>query len=222
MPINLNLSDRNGYVEIDAHPDHCPVCHSKVVPRVLWVTSGGRIYSAAFEVLYQCPNSQCDEIFIGYFCHNNHGGARLFRTRPFEPAQITLAECIQEVSPKFCEIYDQAHKAEGYSLLQVCGVGYRKALEFLIKDYLIKKHPEDEAAIKAKPLGKCIDDDVEDPKTKAVAKRATWLGNDETHYQRLWIDKDLSDLKTLITLVLYWIEAEHLTEEALTSMPAKT
>jgi hypothetical protein len=182
MPINLNLSDRNGYVEIDAHPDHCPVCHSKVVPRVLWVTSGGRIYSAAFEVLYQCPNSQCDEIFIGYFCHNNHGGARLFRTRPFEPAQITLAECIQEVSPKFCEIYDQAHKAEGYSLLQVCGVGYRKALEFLIKDYLIKKHPEDEAAIKAKPLGKCIDDDVEDPKTKAVAKRATWLGNDETHY----------------------------------------
>jgi hypothetical protein len=150
------------------------------------------------------------------------GGGRLFRTRPFEPAQITFAECIQEVSPKFCEIYDQAHKAEGFSLLQVCGVGYRKALEFLIKDYLIKKHPEDEAAIKAKPLGRCIDDDVEDPKTKAVAKRATWLGNDETHYQRLWIDKDLSDLKTLITLVLYWIEAEHLTEEALTSMPAKT
>ena len=102
------------------------------------------------------------------------------------------------------------------------GSATEKALEFLIKDYLIKKHPEDEAAIKAKPLGRCIDDDVEDPKTKAVAKRATWLGNDETHDQRLWIDKDLSDLKTLITLVLYWIEAEHLTEEALTSMPAKT
>ena len=101
----------------------------------------------------------------------------------------------------------------------MCGVGYRKALEFLIKDYLIRKHPKDEAAIKAKPLGRCIDDDVEDPKTKAVAKRATWLGNDETHYRRLWLDKDLSDLKRLIELVLYWIEAEHLTEEAFQSMP---
>ena len=97
--------------------------------------------------------------------------------------------------------------------------GYRKALEFLIKDYVIRKHPEDEAAIKAKPLGRCINDDVEDPKTKAVAKRATWLGNDETHYLRRWLDRDLSDLKRLIGLVLYWIEAEHLTEEAFQSMP---
>jgi hypothetical protein len=222
MAIQLAISNTHNYIEIEAHPDHCPICQSKILPTVLWVKSGGRFYRAEFEVAYKCPNSKCDEIFIGYFCHNSSGGTRLFRTRPFEPAQITFAKYIQEVSLKFCEIYDQAHKAEEYSLLQVCGVGYRKALEFLIKDYLISKHPEDEAAIKAKPLGRCIDDDVEDPKTKAVAKRATWLGNDETHYQRLWIDKDLSDLKTLITLVLYWIEAEHLTEEALTSMPAKT
>ena len=182
MAIALSLSNSRNYVEIEAHPDHCPICHFKVTPTVLWVKSGGRFYDASFEVAYNCPNSKCDEIFIGYFCPNDYGQARLFLTRPFEPVQITFPQFIQAVSPMFCEIYDQAHKAEEFRLSQVCGVGYRKALEFLIKDYLIRKHPEDEAAIKAKPLGRCIDDGVEDPKTKAVAKRATWLGNDETHY----------------------------------------
>jgi hypothetical protein len=56
---------------------------------------------------------------------------------------------------------------------------------------------------------------------KQVSERATWLGNDETHYQRRWVDKDLSDLKVLIDLVLHWIKMEHLTDEALNSMPAR-
>jgi hypothetical protein len=68
-------------------------------------------------------------------------------------------------------------------------------------------------------LGPCIDKYVADPRIKEVAKRATWLGNDETHFQRRWIDKDLRDLKTMIRLALHWIEAKHLTDEALKSMP---
>jgi hypothetical protein len=221
MPIDLLLEGSdNELVSIIAHPDECPICHCKVTPNVLFCKRGGRVYGAYCEVLYECPNSQCGEIFIGYFSY--FIPHQLFGTRPWEPVQATFSQYIKDVSPTFCEIYDQAHKAEEYSLLQVCGVGYRKALEFLIKDYLIGKHADDEAAIKAKPLGRCIDDYVEDPNTKAVAKRAIWLGNDETHYQRLWIDKDLSDLKTLIRLVLHYIEVEHLTEEALASMPAKT
>jgi hypothetical protein len=68
-------------------------------------------------------------------------------------------------------------------------------------------------------LGSCIETFVSDAKLKSVAKRATWLGNDETHYQRRWVDKDVTDLKTLINLALHWIEAEHLTEQALSSMP---
>jgi hypothetical protein len=104
----------------------------------------------------------------------------------------------------------------------VCGVGYRKALEFLIKDYLIRKCPDDRAAIEDKRLGQVIESYVEDRNIKEVAKRAAWLGNDETHYKRRWVDKDLNDLKRLIRLVLHWIEVAHETEEALSSMPAAT
>ena len=78
----------------------------------------------------------------------------------------------------------------------------------------------DRVIIETKMLGECIEKYVDDPRIKEVSKRATWLGNDETHYQRRWIEKDLKDLKLMIKLVLHWIEAEYLTAEALRSMPA--
>jgi len=55
---------------------------------------------------------------------------------------------------------------------------------------------------------------------KAVAERAAWLGNDETHYKRRWEDKDLTHLKTLVDLTIYWIEAEITTAEFIESMPS--
>jgi len=42
--------------------------------------------------------------------------------------------------------------------------------------------------------------------TQSVAKRATWLGNDETHYLRKWESKDINDLKTLLQLTINSIE----------------
>ena len=66
--------------------------------------------------------------------------------------------------------------------------------------------------IKTTSLGQCIKDWVDDPKIKASAKRATWLGNDETHYSRKWEDKDLEDLKVLLKLTTNWIESSLLTK----------
>ena len=67
--------------------------------------------------------------------------------------------------------------------MQICGTGYRKSLEFLIKDYLISTLPEDQhEAIKNKFLNNCIRDNISNINIKTVASRAVWLGNDETHY----------------------------------------
>jgi hypothetical protein len=218
MPIPISVQS-GGQAQINEHPDECPICHSKIIPRMLYV-HGRDNAGVNIEVVYSCPNSKCNQLFIAYFfrgtdVHDLRGAL------PFEPTPVTLPKVIQDISPAFCEIYGQAHKAEQFGINQISGIGYRKALEFLIKDYLIGKRPDDKDAIEAKPLGTCIKDYVEDPKVKQVTERATWLGNDETHYKRRWPDKDLSDLKRLIGLVLHWLEMEHLTEEALNSMPAK-
>ena len=96
-----------------------------------------------------------------------------------------------------------------------------ETLEFLIKDFL-KSVTTDEtkrADIEKTQLAACIANCVDDPRLKATASRATWLGNDETHYIRKWEDKDLNDLKKLIDLTVYWVSAEILTRELAVSMP---
>ena len=50
-----------------------------------------------------------------------------------------------------------------------------------------------------------VNEYIEDQGIKDLAERALWLGNDETHYLKKWIDKDLHDLKFLIEMTCYHI-----------------
>jgi hypothetical protein len=68
-------------------------------------------------------------------------------------------------------------------------------------------------------LANCIATCIDDDKIKQMAKRAAWLGNDETHYVRKWADKDLNDLKNLISLTRHWIEMDQLTKDFVKDMP---
>jgi hypothetical protein len=68
-------------------------------------------------------------------------------------------------------------------------------------------------------LGACIEKHVDDHRLKAVAKRAAWLGNDETHYFRKWTDKDLQDLKNLLNMTVSWIDLVATSKEYVDSMP---
>ncbi|GAA6336162.1 hypothetical protein I080019B2_09090 [Bacteroides stercoris] len=136
------------------------------------------------------------------------------------PLKRTFSNIISELSPNFCEIYNQAYIAEQTNLMQICGTGYRKSLEFLIKDYLISITPEDQhETIRNKFLNNCIRDNISNINIKTVASRAVWLGNDETHYTRKWEDKDINDLKSIIELTLHWIESEIRTQKLLEDMP---
>jgi hypothetical protein len=228
LNMSVEVSVSNVKCTIDRHPDECPICRIKGFPKPIAATREGCFFKADLELAYVCPNSDCCEMFIAYFYMPDHGiktsNSHIYRfkgARPLQPVPRKFSKFIQDTSNDFCSIAQEAGIAEQYGLTQICGVGYRKALEFLIKDYLIKKRPADAEAIKATLLGKCIENYITDVNTKEVAKRAAWLGNDEVHYERRWIDKDLSDLKRMINLVLHWMEAAHLTEEALVSMPSK-
>ena len=81
------------------------------------------------------------------------------------------------------------------------------------------EHDDEEESIKKELLMQVITKYIDDSKIKDVAKRAVWLGNDETHYIRKWEDKDLSFLTKLIDLTIHWIEAEELTKTMIEEMP---
>jgi len=131
---------------------------------------------------------------------------------PYIPQEVL------EISSGFEAIFKQATAAESYGLDEIAGVGYRKALEFLIKDYCIHKNPDSVEAIKSSFLGTVIRDNVDDANVKMCAERATWLGNDETHYVRKWEDKDINDLKVLIELTCGWVRNNILTEKYIADM----
>ena len=63
---------------------------------------------------------------------------------------------IQKLSPDFCEIYNQAYIAQQQGSTKISGIGYRKALEFLVKDYVIFLNPNESVNIKSFNLSSCI------------------------------------------------------------------
>ncbi|MBE7649280.1 MULTISPECIES: DUF4145 domain-containing protein [Flavobacteriaceae] len=214
----LTFNGGNTNIGFDKDPNECPFCHKSITPRMYQGFQKDKI----LEVVYRCPDSDCGRIFTALYQKElirgntyqyiyKSSSVGTFVTNDFN-------ENIKTLSPNFVDIFNQASKAESMNLNHIAGIGFRKALEFLIKDYLIKNNPDKEENIKKKFLGKCIKDDINNLNVKEMAERATWLGNDETHYVRKWEDKDINDLKILIKVTLHWIEMELLTEQYKTEM----
>jgi len=206
-------------VRIDNFPDGCPICHYAVEPRYQGLAHFKKPRDIRVELVFQCPRENCQSFFIARYFPSTFGNYQLHGCFPFAPVQRTYSEHIQTISSSFCEIDNEAQNAERQGWKLVAGPGYRKALEFLIKDYLCVLRPADAEAIKHVQLGPCIKGYVTNDSVKTTAERAAWLGNDETHYARKWEDKDLNDLKRLIDLTIHWIEMEVMTRKALEDMP---
>jgi len=200
----------------DKKPNTCPVCHYAVDARI--VTAHRAEYWA--QVVYQCPRAECLRFFIGRYFTTTEP-LILHSCEPVCPKPPELSVYVRSISPNFDAVYGESSAAEQLGLSRVCGAGYRKALEFLIKDYAASKvdSDEDREKIRAEWLGQVIKNRIDDARIQSVAERAAWLGNDETHYVRLWTDLDIRDLKTLIDLVVRLIESEELTKAYEARMP---
>lgn len=208
-------------------PDECPVCHTSVSPRLRIAVFSGlpNTPESSLQISFQCTKQSCQHLFIGTYQHRydtgnttTHNYYVLVGTAPTTPEEAAFSALVEEISPVFVNIYNQALAAEAMGLDQVSGMGLRKALEFLVKDFVVDQNSDKDQEVRAMPLGRCINQYVDDPNVKACAKRAIWLGNDETHYTRKWEDKDIDDLKVLTRLTVNWIENVLLTQQYVEDM----
>ena len=202
-------------------PDSCPVCHSSVDPRQHMAILCRPMKERKLQVVFQCTRASCDSLFVAYYKGDPSTGEHRYvfeRAAPLSAKTAVFSEEVTELSPLFVDIYNQALVAEAANLQHLTGIGLRKALEFLVKDFAIKEHPAEKATIEKTLLGGCIDKYISDTNVKECAKRAAWLGNDETHYVRKWTDKDVTDLKVLITLTINWINNVLLTRKYTSEM----
>ena len=153
-------------VAFDVKPDKCPLCHHAIDPLqqggAIIITAAPQEREAVLEMVFQCTRRECHHFFIGrYRRHTSQGNQMVgdFRLESTTPTQIIepiLAAEVVEVSPNFKLVYCQASAAESTGLDQIAGVGYRKALEFLIKDYCIAEDSSAAEAVKQEALGVTI------------------------------------------------------------------
>ncbi len=211
-------------VRLETVPDVCPRCHRSVHAKVLLAA-----YLRGLErcqVLFRCTHHKCQESFLGNYEVLNRQASgqmtcRLVDISPIRFMPTEFPESVSTLSPNFVAIYNQSRAAEAAQLDQLVGIGLRKALEFLIKDYAVSENPGHEDEIRRILLGACITKFVGDVNIKECAKRAAWLGNDETHYTRKWETKDIGDLKVLVQLTVNWIDSATLTKKYIDEMGAQ-
>ena len=115
------------------------------------------------------------------FTRKNDNMIKLNHSAPINFKERDFDDKLKEVSPQFAKVYNQALKAEEYSLDEIAGLGYRKALEFLIKDFAIYNNPEKSEEIKSTWMMKCLKDYIDNDKIKTLAEKSEWIGNDEAH-----------------------------------------
>ena len=213
----LSLPNLRGHVYSYEEPDICPQCKHAIKPQPLHVALYSDNQNKYFiTALYLCKH--CYRTFVTLATTNTGDPANpqpLLYCGPSKHEVKMFSQELTEVSPRFVEIYNQALAAEDAGLDQICGIGYRKALEFLIKDYLIHKDPDSRDTIEKMELGNCIANKINDEDLKAVAQRCAWLGNDETHYYRKFEEYGLEDLKGLLEATIFWVSMKLKTEVAL-------
>jgi hypothetical protein len=213
-----DFRDTSAFLE-DLH--FCPSCKKEISPKyefgVFHYSSKSDLRQSILEnghvdCLFECPSCH-ESILVRYEIAYSINHYDTFEWRPFKLDKISpvptmkfpFDNSISKVSPRFEKIYTQTIQAKSEGKNELVGIGYRKSIEFLLKDYLISQNPDQEDNISKKHLSDCINE-IDNEKIHDLAKATVWLGNDETHYVRKHEDMGIPELeKFLNTLVSYLV-----------------
>ena len=215
--------------------DKCPICGKKISPKFKYAC-----FSPFIDSLNPIELAKNSKVNALYECPDCHNGILIFYNPSFKTffsdfqnedvidkwnkfniesifptaiAQFPYNDIISKVSSRFKDIYVQSLQAKLDGKNELIGIGYRKSIEFLIKDYLLYINHEKSDKIPNLPLGECIKL-IDSSKIQTLAKASTWLGNDETHYVRKHTDKDICDLEKFLDALVYYLTYELTVDEA--------
>lgn len=201
-------------------PNICPHCHVVNEPDIVSVEHTHSLDDDRQMItLWRCTHRKCGRTFPVLYEHV--GGSKFEFVRfldglpkgPDWPLPILnlksgkIQDIQEEKRTRFIDTYLQSLTAEFGGLDEIAGMGYRKAIEYLVKDWAIQSNPGDKEQINKLWLGKVIDD-YYDGELKGILERATWLGNDQAHYNKLFEEYDLDVLKELIDLVMVELDRQ--------------
>ncbi|MXN90193.1 DUF4145 domain-containing protein [Flavobacterium sp. Sd200] len=209
----MNSLVHNNYYDVVA-PNICPYCY---VTQICTEVGCSQKHSSKESLisLWRCTNMSCQRLIV---CENELIGAEFVFIRFLDscPQERIWPEPVLQLKSagdstlesKFIKTYNQSVQAENAGLDEIAGMGYRKSIEYLVKDLATAKFPNDIEKIKGKALAQVLKDyftgDIKD-----ILERAVWLGNDHAHYYKIFEQFDLTMLKDLIDYVLAELDKEY-------------
>lgn len=186
-------------------PITCPYCGAFIEPvpfqhlRLAYNDN-----STALLVSYKCP--ACSKKFIGVYEINGED-AEYICIIPVANEEV-LPDCFGKISERFVSIHQQAFRAEARDDIQIAIVGYRTALEILIKDYAINMLGEPEAEVAGKGLRRTIDDYVS-KEIQSATDVIRIIGDDYTHYVNGHPEVAFEEFKDYYSMVLTYFEYQY-------------
>ncbi len=231
--MNIDFEGYGNLISLDI-PNICPHCQMTMQPQIISNYVSGNYDSSVVSLvlLLQCTNDKCLRFFSAEYLVKNDRSQlydatlRNFAYMPFTTS--TFSDKINKLSSMFVKIYNEAEQAEQLGLSEIFGMGYRKALEFLIKDFLITEIPNDSAdgkplvdkekyinQVKKDNLGKNISEKLSMfTQFQHLAKAANWIGTDSTHYETRYTDSDVESMKNYIKSAVSFIQGYLYADEA--------
>ncbi|PHV57686.1 hypothetical protein CS009_04955 [Streptococcus macedonicus] len=211
--------------------DTCKICNNITSPIVIHNTTkktdNNHYHLALMRFCSQCKHYFIDEFNVetmSVFGRESIENITLQDVKPELPSDIPISDNLAAISPIGKEIYLQSLKAEQEKLDHIAGIGFRKALEFFVKDFVIATNPKDKSKVEKMLLKQVIDKYIKDDTLQTFATASTFIGNDETHYVRKHSDKDLQDLRRYLHGFLHFIEMQlnFLDAQELVNRPKKS
>lgn len=203
----------------------CPRCHSRMTMECLkfdWAKSKwdfdyyNLLYSTYEfnqeveykQYLYKCWNKHCNSLIVT-ICRNNEENVKFMYPQSPESFDFSQFENIKNISPNFVSVFNDAHSVDVLWYKEIAWPWYRKAMEYLLKDYalyLVWDNEEKKEKIIKEWIMDCIKWYIKDSGFQELAKHTMWLWNDQVHYYQKREDKDIDYLKWMIETAMNYIE----------------
>lgn len=207
---------RNRRVDLEI-PGQCPFCARFITPTLRdtnYFLSDDR-YKSSMMAYWSCNG--CAQVFaVRYNLVGTWIDVMKCNIDSLCPPLLSLTavdERIQQVSSRFVDLLRQAETAKANGLTDIAGMGFRKALECLLKDALVflgrKTHDE----VCRMSLANAVASFSDNPRLKKASDNARVLGNEYTHYETRYEGYDLDTLQKLISVALHWLTMELETAE---------
>ncbi len=162
-----------------------------------------------YVIMATCKCTSCGQTF--FFVSEYLNG------HEYEPIMIPSISFIRyenkilsKISERFIDMYNQALQSEFVGNYELAAIGYRTALEIIIKDFAINELGIPREAVVKKKLYDAIGEYLNQNELINTSDVVRILGNDHTHFERKYPQHDFELLKGYMDIFLKQIEVQYM------------